>query len=419
MTGVSANRIRLPVTLMSRNNMNLVQAFLRRWMSDPRYASAWVLAILLLVLVGIYVTAPETVTRATSLAAPEFRVHEVELAPVTLELDSQGTARARDRLGLAFRAAGEVVEVSDAFANGAWVEQGELLVRLDPVPFELEAAQRRHDLAAARLHLEQAQANAKIARRNPSRNATDFALQVPQLKEAEARVEVAEAALRKAESDLARSAMVAPFSGRLEQVQVTEGQTVAAGEPLGQLFSSDRMEVRLPVPDEWLDLLAVFGTGPGQGLDVPVTLTGQFGGKERQWQGTITRRESGISRNQMSWLIAEVDPDSGSVPLEPRVFLQAKIQGRQLSAIAEIPRSAMISHNEVWLLDSSNRIHRREVSWIYRDDDSVYVRDGLQQGEQILAEGTAHLLEGSQIRVLEESPDDDAPPVVASTGGAN
>jgi RND family efflux transporter MFP subunit len=299
------------------------------------------------------------------------------------------------------------------------VEQGELLVRLDPVPFELEAAQRRHDLAAARLHLEQAQANAKIARRNPSRNATDFALQVPQLKEAEARVEVAEAALRKAESDLARSAMVAPFSGRLEQVQVTEGQTVAAGEPLGQLFSSDRMEVRLPVPDEWLDLLAVFGTGPGQGLDVPVTLTGQFGGKERQWQGTITRRESGISRNQMSWLIAEVDPDSGSVPLEPRVFLQAKIQGRQLRAIAEIPRSAMISHNEVWLLDSSNRIHRREVSWIYRDDDSVYVRDGLQQGEQILAEGTAHLLEGSQIRVLEESPDDDAPPVVASTGGAN
>lgn len=404
---------------MSKNNMKLARAFFRRWVSDPRYASGWVLAVLLLVLVGIYATAPETVIRGASLVAPEFRIHEVGLESVTLELDSQGTARARDRLGLAFRAAGEVVEVSDNFANGAWVKQGETLVRLDPVPFELEVAQRRHDLAAARLHLEQVQANAKIARRNPSRNATDFALQVPQLKEAEARVEVAQAALRKAESDLARATMVAPFSGRLEQVQVTEGQSVAAGQPLGQLFSSDRMEVRLPVPDEWLDLLAVFGAGPGQALEVPVTLEGRFGGKERQWQGTITRRESGISRNQMSWLIAEVDADSGSVPLEPRVFLQARIQGRKLNGIAVIPRSAMISHNEVWLLDPSNRIHRREVTWIYRDDDSVYVSKGLQPGEQILREGNSHLLEGSQIRVLEKSPADNTSPIVASADGVD
>lgn len=394
--------------------MKLAQAFFRRWVSDPRYASGWVLAVLLLVLVGIYATAPETVIRGASLVAPEFRVHEVELGSVTLELDSQGTARARDRLGLAFRAAGEVIEVSDNFANGAWVKQGEALVRLDPVPFELEVAQRRHELAAARLHLEQVQANAKIARRNPSRNATGFALQVPQLKEAEARVEVAQAALRKAESDLARATLAAPFSGRLEQVQVTEGQSVKAGQPLGQLFSSDRMEVRLPVPDEWLDLLAVFGAGPDQALEVPVTLEGRFGGKERQWQGTITRRESGISRNQMSWLIAEVDADSGSVPLEPGVFLQARIQGRKLSDIAEIPRSAMISHNEVWLLDPSNRIHRREVTWIYRDDGSVYVSKGLQPGEQILNEGNSHLLEGSQVRVLEKSPEDDASAIVAS-----
>jgi RND family efflux transporter MFP subunit len=399
--------------------MKLARAFFRRWVSDPRYASGWVLAVLLLVLAGIYATAPETVIRGASLVAPEFRVHEVELGSVTLELDSQGTARARDRLGLAFRAAGEVVEVSDNFANGAWVKQGETLVRLDPVPFELEVAQRRHDLAAARLHLEQVQANAKIARRNPSRNATDFALQVPQLKEAEARVDVAQAALRKAESDLARATMVAPFSGRLEQVQVTEGQSVTAGQPLGQLFSSDRMEVRLPVPDEWLDLLAVFGAGPGQALEVPVTLEGRFGGKERQWQGTITRRESGISRNQMSWLIAEVDADSGSVPLEPRVFLQARIQGRKLNDIAEIPRSAMISHNEVWLLDPSSRIHRREVTWIYRDDDSVYVSKGLQPGEQILREGNSHLLEGSQIRVLEKPPADNASSIVASAGGVD
>jgi hypothetical protein len=79
----------------------------------------------------------------------------------------------------------------------------------------------------------------------------------------------------------------------------------------------------------------------------------------------------------------------------------------------------MISHNEVWLLDPSSRIYRREVTWIYRDDDSVYVSKGLQPGEQILREGNSHLLEGSQIRVLEKPPADNASSIVASAGGVD
>lgn len=37
-------------------------SFFGRWVSDPRYASAWVLALLVLALVFIYRGAPDTVT---------------------------------------------------------------------------------------------------------------------------------------------------------------------------------------------------------------------------------------------------------------------------------------------------------------------------------------------------------------------
>jgi len=87
---------------------------------------------------------------------------------------------------------------------------------------------------------------------------------------------------------------------------------VGGGESLGELFSARRMEVRMPIRNDWLDLMAVFPESPDQPLDIPVRLTGSFGGKERHWDATITRRESGVSSNQMSWLIAEVDPESGS-----------------------------------------------------------------------------------------------------------
>ncbi|WP_328185882.1 efflux RND transporter periplasmic adaptor subunit [Marinobacter sp. OP 3.4] len=382
--------------------MSQGRSFFSRWVSDPRYASAWVLALLVLALVFIYRGAPDTVTHTPRLESPEFRVHTVERTPVTLTLHSQGTARARDRLALTFRAGGEVVEVSESMASGNWVEKGELLVRLDPEPFELEVAQRRHDVESAKLHLEQAQAKATIARRSPSRNATDFALNVPQLREARARVQMARAALNQAIGDLERATMKAPFSGRLEQVRVSEGQTVGGGESVGELFSSRRMEVRLPVRNEWLDLMAVFPQEPEQALDIPVRLRGSFGGRERHWDGMITRRESGVSSNQMSWLIAEVDPESGSVPLEPRVYVEAEIQGRRLPEVAAVPRSALITNNEVWVVDEANHIRRQEVGWVYRDDESVYVTEGLESGQRVLEQGSDHLLEGAEIRVRGE-----------------
>ncbi len=391
--------------------MSSVKSFFGRWVTDPRYASAWVLAVLVLALAAIYRDAPDTVIHTPRLTSPEFPVYRVELAPVTLKLHSQGTARARDRLALAFHSGGEVIEVSEHLASGAWVEAGEVLVKLDPEPFELDVAQRQHDLEAAKLHLEQAEANATMARRNPGRNATDFALNVPQLREARARVQMARAALAQTRTELERATMKAPFSGRLENVQVSVGQTLGAGETFAEIFSSERMEVRLPVPNEWLDLMGAFADEPGQALEVPVKLSGDFGGSERRWDAVITRRESGVSSNQMSWLIAEVDPDSGSVPLEPRVYLEAEIQGRKLQDIARIPRSALITNDEVWVVDAASQIHRQQVEWIYRDPTYAFVTGGLEAGQRILAQGAVHLLEGSEIRVMGEEPEP-ADPVI-------
>lgn len=392
--------------------MRPVKAFFARWVTDPRYASAWILALLVLALTAVYRGAPDTVTHAPPLVPPEVAVHHVQLAPVTLVLKSQGTARARDRLSLTFRAGGEIIEVSDSMASGAWVEAGEVLVRLDPAPFDLEVAQRRHELEAGRLHLEQAEANATMARRRPGQNATDFALNIPQLREARARVELARAALAQAVNDRDRATLKAPFSGRLEQVRVTVGQTVGAGEALGELFSSRRMEVRLPVRNDWLDLMAVAVETPDGELAVPVLLTGQFGGRDRQWDGMITRRESGVSSNQMTWLIAEVDPDSGAIPLEPRVYLEAAIRGRTIDQVARIPRTSLVEQNEVWVVGEANRIFRQQVELAYQDDEYAYVTSGLENGQRVLVRGVDHLLEGTEIRIDGEPPP--APVGVAS-----
>ncbi|MDX1589267.1 MAG: efflux RND transporter periplasmic adaptor subunit [Oleiphilaceae bacterium] len=367
-----------------------------RLMPGPRFTLLALLLLLAAVVAGLYFKAPELRVQPGNAATPEVAVVLAEPGTVSLTLDSHGRARPRDRVQLAMKASGEVVEVAESFRNGGWVEKGEKLLQLDPQPFELEVRQREHQLASARLHLETVRANAVMARRDASPRATDFALFKPQLAEAEAGVEAAESALAMARRQLGNATLRAPFSGRLKEVRVSPGQNLAAGDPVGQIYSAERMEVRLPVRDDWLGLIGALSAQGNEPLNIPVTLKGRFGGRERLWQARVSRREGGLSRNQMTWLVAEVDPGSADLTLEPGVYVEAAIQGQPRENIVRLPREALIQEDSVWVVHQG-QLQKRRVEWIYRDAGTLYVSAGLAEGEAVLANGHAHLLEGARV----------------------
>lgn len=385
----------------------------------PARVSILVSGALAILLAGVYLSAPEQELAAPTIRSPEFEVLEVQPQSLALTLKSQGVAEPRRRLALAFQTGGEIVQVSPAFENGGWVEKGQELVWLDTLPLELTLRQRKHDLASARLHMERARASARMARRDASPNATSYALHEPQLAEAQARVEAGQLAVKRAAADLARATLKAPFSGRLERVSVSVGKTVAAGEVLGELYSADDMEVRLPLRDGWLTLLDSQEEVPGSGrapLAIPVTLEGRFAGQIRSWQGVITRREGGVSRNQMSWLVAEVSPETHGVPLEPGVFVEAGIQGRRFDDTVVLPRSTMIAGGGVWVVDESGRLQQREVKVVYEDGDRVFITRGLAAGEQVLLRGRDLLSEGMKVRTRPPEPSGEVAMTAAGPG---
>lgn len=363
----------------------------------------WIPVVLVFagLIAGVYLAAPESQTHAEMTPIPEYSVRIAQRERIQLALRSQGIARARHRVPLSLQSSGELTELDPAFESGGWVEAGQPLARLDPEPFELDVAQYEHQVSAARLHLQEVEAKATVARRNASRKATEFALFKPQLSEARARLASAEATLQMAQRRLRQSVLVAPFAGRLETVTVSAGQQVSAGEPLGTLYSTP--EVRLPVRDDWLQLLETDLLSVQASLDVPVMLYGRFGGRERAWRATITRREGGLNRNQMTWLIAEVAVDPGTVPLEPGVYVEAEIQAAVLEDVFVLPRDALVGAAEVWVLDDGERLRRKTVQWTHRDQDNVYITAGLEVGELVLEQGHRHLLEGASGRPARSS----------------
>ncbi|MAM00421.1 MAG: efflux transporter periplasmic adaptor subunit [Alteromonadaceae bacterium] len=374
--------------------MNATSKFRRLF--NPGWTWIPVVLVFAGLIAGVYLAAPESHTRAEVTPIPEYSVRLAQRERVQLSLRSQGIARARHHIPLSLQSSGEIIELDPAFESGRWVEAGQTLARLDPEPFVLDVAQYEHQVSAARLHLQEVEANAVVARRNASSKATDFALFKPQLSEARARLASAESTLQMARRRLRQSVLVAPFSGRLEQVSVSAGQQIGAGEPLGRLYSTP--EVRLPVRDDWLQLLDADLMSVQASLEVPVILRGSFGGRERVWPAMITRREGGLNRNQMTWLIAEVAVDPGTLPLEPGVYVEAEIQGAVLDDVFVLPREALVGKSEVWVLDDGERLRRKPVQWTHRDQTNVYVTAGLEVGELVLEQGHRHLLEGARGR---------------------
>ncbi|MEJ2178518.1 MAG: HlyD family efflux transporter periplasmic adaptor subunit [Gammaproteobacteria bacterium] len=70
-----------------------------------------------------------------------------------------------------------------------------------------------------------------------------------------ARLQKAEAALKKSELDLARTEIKAPYAGRVIKVMVSEGDRTTVGAQLVQLYDDARLEVRTQVPSRYLPAL--------------------------------------------------------------------------------------------------------------------------------------------------------------------
>lgn len=366
-------------------------------MSEARYRQAGILLALGMItaalLAGLYLTAPSAHSRAPEQVVPEVAVLPVRWQSLTLPIRAEGIVQPARQIALIASVSGRVMETDEAFRNGGRVDAGTRLLQLDPEPYQLALARQRHDTSSASLHLAETRARARVARRTSGPEASPYALLQPHLAEAEARLAAANAALRNAELQLADTRMEAPFTGRLKEVVVQAGQYVNAGERLATLYTTESMEVRLPVRDRWLALLPTDDDAAPR-----VTLRGEFGGTTRRWEGRIVRREGGLNENRMIYLVAQIDVGDDEAAPEPGLLVQAEIEGQTLARVVRLPRSVLAGERKIWRLDDQQRLRRQTVVPLYEDSQWLYLPADLPEGTHIVLHGGLRWLEGSPVR---------------------
>lgn len=344
--------------------------------------------------------------RLVSLLYSEAREETVHLAVAT-----QGEVRPHTEIDLTPQVAGRIVAIAENFAEGAGFEAGETLIQLDDADYRLALARAEADVAEAEVLLQQARAAAAVKRQqwasiNPGREPTPLQVNRPQVVEAEARMRSARAALADAELNLARTQIKLPFQGRVIRRDVGVGQFVTENTPLGRVFATDRVEVRLPLTDsqlQELDLpMGFVATGGNPGPQV--TLSAQVGRERRQWQGRIVRTQAAVDeQTRLIYAVAEVQDPYGKgasegVPLAVGLFVSAEAEGVQAHKALVLPRDALRNADEVYVVDPDNRLNIRTVEVLSTSEQRVVVASGVVEGERVVTSAIANVVDGMEVQ---------------------
>lgn len=362
---------------------------------------------------ALIATKPEIETIETERAAVVVRALEAHPTTVQMLVRSQGTVAPRTESELIPEVSGRVEWVAPSLVTGGFFEQGDVLLRIDPVDYT--AAVERARAQRARAQGEYEYAASRLARQvRLSHESVASASQYDDAQRAarvtQATLEEAKVALAQAQRDLERTEVRAPFAGRVRNERVDVGQFVSRGASIGTLYATDYVEIRLPIPDEdlaYLDM-PLWNRAGANDAGPAVLLRARFAGALHEWPGRIVRTEGEIDkRSRVVHVVARVEnpyepgEHPGRPPLAVGLFVHAEIVGPSIRDVIELPRSALREGRDVLVVDLDDRIRIRSAEVVRVDRERAFVRLELAPGERICISVLQVVLEGMKVQTID------------------
>ena len=328
----------------------------------------------------------------------------VQQSDAVLEVTTQGEVRSRTHLNIVAQVSGRIVEVSPEFVEGGTVTPDKPLVVIEAADYELALRQAEAIVAESEVAVQQALADADVARKQLRNDPdpSDLALKKPQVAQARAAREAALANLEQARLNLARTRVTLPFAGRVVNTRVDLGQFITTGTVLGEVFGTEVVEVRLPLSDGQLAALGLpIGYTAPEGGGLSAELRARVAGRDHQWSGKLVRLDASIDPDtRMLYAIVEVqDPygentSTSGMPLAIGLFVDATISGRQVSNAVSIPSSALRAGDIVFLINDEGRLEIRNVDVAHAGAGTAVLVSGVQAGEQVITSAIRNPIQG-------------------------
>ena len=323
-------------------------------------------------------------------AAPEVGVVTVAAQDAPLQLQLPGRLSASQRAEIRPQVSGLVQQ--RLFTEGSRVAAGQPLYQLDAASFEAERAR-----SAAALQKTEAQLGAtrvKAARDAEllkadaiSRQAADDSAAA--VRQAEADVAVAKAALDAAMVQLRRARIAAPISGRIEVSAVTPGALVTANQTQALTTIQQLDPMHVDIVQSSAELLSLRKQLEGQSTSQRVQLVLEDGSVHAQ---PATLQFSGVT----------VDPGTGSVTLRavvpnpqgtllPGMVVQARVLAGVDRGVLLVPQQGVsrtaTGDATALVVGEGNKVERRRLTLSRAVGNQWLVTSGLKAGDRLIVEG--------------------------------
>lgn len=382
------------------------------------------------VTIYVIVTNPPQTRRSGPAATTNISVEVLPLdaKPFIAHVSSFGTVQPRVQTKLSAQVSGQVITISDDFREGGFFDKGDTLIQLDDRDHRAQVQQAQANLMSAKQALQEEQARVEQAETDWQRlgngeQANDLVLRKPQLAAAQAAVLSAQAQLDKANLDLERTKIKAPFAGRVLEQMVDVGEVVSANTELGEVYASDVVEVRLPIKNSDLPLikLPVRYVGQKQQMGAKVSFHSTVFG-EQNFEGRLVRTEGAIDSNaQQLYVVGQINEpfvaNSNQMPIKIGQYINADIEAEPLNDAIVIPNSAIYQGTYVYTVVDGNLL-RKNIKLKWQNTEQSVVSSGLNEGELLVLTPLGQVSSGTPVSVL-NSPESIATTPQGSIRGEN
>jgi multidrug efflux system membrane fusion protein len=329
---------------------------------------------------------------ASAPPPPQVDVATVLVEPVTLRETFTGRVASPQTVQLRARVSGYIDEV--AFEEGALVEAGDLLFRIDPRPYEARQQAAEASLAKAQSQRRLADVEAGRSRQliqkhmisQEQHDQRQAAALNARAQEAEAK-----AALTSAELELQYTRVTAPVAGRTGRAMVTQGNLASADQTLlTTLVSVDPLYVYFD-SNEAEALGAQTLLNQGKDATLRIGLTGESGFPH---QGRLDFIDNQINADTGTLRYRAVLPNPDGA-FRPGQFARVEMPVANLTEAMLVNRKAVLTNQDrrfVYVVGDDNAVTPRQVQIGREVGDLVVVRDGLKAGERVIVNGTQKIL---------------------------
>ena len=317
--------------------------------------------------------APEAAKPADPIAVAVMASQARSVAQVFV---AEGQATPDRETSIRAEISGEIEEVF--VSKGADLEAGDLIAKFK-VNQRVDSLERaEEDLRVARRELENAQA---LLNRG--------AATADRVSQARASLAAAEADYATAKQSIDDTQLVAPFAGRLDEMNIDVGEFVNAGTDVARIIDVSPLEVVVQVPQQILSTISV-----GQPAQVRFITGLEVAGKV-VFVGASADNETRTFRVEI-----EVPNDNSAIPSG----LSARVTIPTGEAVAHFVSPAILSLDTdgtlgVKIVDGENKVAFHEVEIVRAQNDGIWI-SGLPDAAQIITVGQGFVSDGEEVEPM-------------------